>query len=709
LTPLSQFSSNQPVQEVKENPTDLVRFVSNCVQESERNRNRFALFTGSWKQDADKCDELYNGQLYKNHGGQPHECKPDDYAYYVDFDCTLLRQFSWKAQIRSVDNGENQDAKQSLDAISWTRLLEECFRRSNYDDTEKDMLILRGCHGIGIYEFQPIEEEGLPWPSHETFHPKYFGISPGASNPSNAFYCFRREPVPLAELKAKFPNKAKELKGDPDITIENTNGSQDKSGMSTYFPNISNGVTVLGDYISELFSSDNKVYQTWLTKFYFRDPQTIFIEDEAKLKEWMDFNPGFGAEQFKKKTFQSYAMKLQNEGKLEVKKYPFGRLLLTANKTLLMDVPNPYYKIPFIPTKCYRRAKETWAKGVIHKVREPIKNKMLVDSGCAKHVTTRLDPPYYATGNGPNIQKLSKIPAKNNTVTYLGTTGEVKAFPSQLVLPSDVLNLANYRKNQAETTAGLEAVLGGVNQTGTYSGQQFEKQLEQALGKVAPRYLELVNSRNELGEFYFWFIRNYMTDERKFDFMTAGEEQEYKQIIINQMRMVGDTAQITNDVTQGNFQYYIEIGLNKPLTKAESARQVDLAAERIAPFDPQLAVKIQLENMDFPGKYEILKQFKESVAAMGVKQANENAQKLMIEKAKLAAQQNKDERTLDVAEVEATSKLQESNSWQLTNLLTGLKNAGFEIPVNVLNQILMEVGIVAQKATQEVQGDAPGQ
>lgn len=707
--PSYQFSSNQPVQEVKDDPEKLVKFVSNCVQESERNRNRFALMTGSWKQDADKCDELYNGNLYKNHKGQPHECKPDDYAYYVDFDSALLRQFSWKAQIRSVDDGENQDPKQALDAISWTRLLEECFRRNDYDDIEEDMLLLRGCHGIGVYEFQPYEEDGLPWPCHETFHPKYFGISPGASNPKNAFYCFRREPVPLAELKAKFPNKAKELKGDPDITIESQNPGQETTGMSTYFPNIASGIQVVGDYVSELFSQDNKVYQAWLTKFYFRDPKTIFIESDEQLKEWMDFNPGFGAEQFKKKTYQAYSMRITNEGKIEVKKYPFGRLLLIANKTLLLDVPNPYYKIPFIVTKCYRRPKELWAKGTIHKIREPIKNKMLVDSGCAKHAVTRLDPPYYATGNGPNIQKLTKIPAKNNTVTFLGTVGEVKPFPSSLIAPKDVLDLATYRRNQAETTAGLEAVLGGVNQTGTYSGQQFEKQLEQAMGKVAPRYRELVKTRHELGEFYFWFIRNYMTDERKFDFMTPGEEQEYKQIIINQMVMKESVPTTMNDVTQGNFQYYIEIGLNKPMTKAESARQIDLAAQKVHEVDPLLALQITLENMDFPGKFEIVKKFKESVAKMGEKQARETAQKFALEKMKLDLAKNEKERKLDIEEVKAGAAVQESVSWVLSNLLTGLQKAGFTIPEPVLNSVLQELNLTAQKTGQGIVGDAEGE
>jgi hypothetical protein len=706
------FSDNQPVELVKsEDPKKVLEFVNKCISESNKHRNKFAILTGSYDRDTDKCDQLYQGLLYSERQKRKYECKPDDYAYYVDFNATLLRQFDYQETVKAVDEGESHTPEEALDSLSMTRLLKYCHKRNLSDEKEEDMLRFMGTHGNGIYEFQPQEVDGLAWPGHDTFHPKYFGISPGASDVDDAFFCFKRIPVPVAELKLAFKEHASQIQADKEISADDsTNRTNDGSAVDHVFSAIGNGARILANMASGDYLSEPPGNLAWLTKFYFRDAQIIKITTEEELDAWMEMNPAFGGDYFRQKARDGYLRKLTEsmmEGGIEVKKFPFGRRIMTVNKIILEDVANPYPWSPFVNVKCYRRPKEAWAKGIVHKVREPIQNKQMLMAGAAANSDYRLRASYTATGN-PSLANLKKIPMEPNTLTYLGQVGsKIEAVPVPPVAPQDIVNLSEVRRRDAEMTAGLESSLGGVNQTGTYSGVQYEKQLEQAIGKVAPRYRELTRGRQKIGEMYLWFIQNYMTDERKLDFLTQGEERALIQI--NQLKSVDGNPTVMNDVTKGKYNYFIEIGINRPRTTAERSRQAQEAAEIMQPFAPLLAVDLKLRSMDFPGKYELLEKFKAAVKTKEEQMAAQQQMQMQMEQKKLAIQANKNERELDVREIEAGAKAQEANSWQLMNLVKGLHDSGYEVPVDVLNAVLREVGLTANKMTQQIAGDKPGE
>ncbi len=705
------FTDNQPVQELKtEDPKKVVDFVDKCVAESNAHRNKFGILTGSYLRDADKCDQLYQGILYTERQKRKYECKPDDYAYYVDFDATLMRQFDYQENVKSVDEGETHTQKEALDSLSMTRLLKYCHKRNNSDEKEEDMLRFRGIHGNGIYEFQPSEEDGLPWPGHDTFHPKYFGISPGATDVSDAFYCFKKIPVPVSELKLAFPEFAEYIKPDPEISSNDGSGKTNDGSLVEHIFSALNGAKIMGNFTSDVYLNERPGNLTWLTKFYFRDAQTHTIQSEEALDAWIESNPGFGGQYFKQKAKEGYLRKLSEEmfnGGIEVKKYPFGRRIITCNKLKLEDVSNPYPWFPYVNVKCYRRPKEAWSKGVIHKIREPIQNKQLLLAGGAANIDQRNRPAYTGTGN-PKLAEMKKIPIEANSFTYLGQVGaKIEAIPVPPVVSQDVVTYAEMRRRDAEMSAGLESSLGGVNQSGTYSGVQYEKQLEQAMGKVAPRYRELTRGRQKIGEMYLWFIQNYMTDERKLDFLTEGEERSY--IAINQLQSVDGQPTITNDVTKGKYNYFIEIGINRPRTTAERSRQAQEAAEIMQPFAPLLAVKLKLNAMDFPGKYEMIEKFEIAVKTKEEQMAAQQQQQVQMAKAKMLQDQNKTERELDIKEVEAGAKVQEAGSWIMSNILDALNKQGYQVPLDVMNPILAEMGLAAKKTTQSVMGDKVGE
>ena len=661
--------------------------------------------TGSWLQDADKCEQLYVGILYTDRQKKRYECKPDEYAYYVDFNAWLMSQFDHKEQVRCVDDGEMADEKKKLDALAMTRILEYCNRRNRTDEKEQDNFRFLGIHGNSIDKFQPcVDDHGRAWPEYETFNPKFFGISPGATDIDNAVWCFYRRPVPIHELKTAFPDFAEDIKAESSISMDDAAPATSGNGVTATFSAIGNGVQVFGDFLKDAFFGNSVGQQAFLTEFYFKDPEMVDLEDEGMLRAWIDANPGFGTGIFKEKAFRGFA---QKGFPIHVKRYPHGRRILTACKLKLEDVANPYPWFPFDMTKCYRRPKEAWAKGVIHKVREPIQNEQMLMAGCAANVDYRQLSAYFATG-GAKVQEIKKIPTTPNTVTYLGPVGStLEPIPVPPVVTQDVMQLSESRRTAAERTGGLESIMGGSGQARVYTGVQQEKQVELAIGKVTPRYKEIKRTRQRRNDKFIWFIQNYMTDERLLEFLTTSEGQKY--LMINQMTSENGQPQIQNDVTVGNFQYYDESSENRPVTRAERNKQAQEAADIIAPFAPLLAAQLKLESMDIPGKYELLDKFKVALASKQEQEMRQQQFQMKLAADKQVIEKNKVERELDVKEINAGAAVMQADSWVFTNMLTGLKDAGFEIPAPVLNSILTQVGITVNKVAEETAGDAVGE
>lgn len=682
------FSDGQAVDSSisKADDKKLVQIVDRCVRESELHRNHYAIMTGSYLQDAHKCKELYDGVLYTRRKKKPHECKADLYAYYVDFNAQLMEQFDWKDYVRWIteEDGQEMNAEHALDAKSMTMLLKYCLDKASYKEKEEDMLRFAGIFGNGIYKFQPYEDSGQCWPGIEVIDTRFIGVSPGASSFQDAVYSYFRRPVPTSELKTSYPDKAKDILPDKEVTFdaEKTTSFNDLNvsmGLGASWAN------VVGSAMRDIITGGEKTFeQTNLTELYYKDPEIIKITTGEELTAWIESNPGFGSEYTKSNIKDEYLKKMQ-AGPIDVKKYPFGRVLVTASNVLLDDYPNPYPFIPFDNTKCYRRPKEFWAKGIIHKIREPIQNLHLVTSGLAANIDNRLRPSYYMSGaTGAEVQKLKRVPTDSNTLVDLGPgNGKIDAIPVPNIAPPDVTAVAEMRRRDAEMTAGLEGVLAGVNQTGTYSGIQFEKQLEQAMGKVAPRYREVTRTRESVGEKFIWYIQNYLTDNRKIDMLDENE----KQILMEINRQKAENASIETfaDVTKGKYKFHIEAGINRPTTKQERASNVQAAAEIVGQVDPYLAAKMQLISMDIPGKWEWIREFEQSVEKA---RTNKEQGEQLEQKMKVAMQQKQaemQEREMRNKEMQTES----AGTKQVADIVQGFAKVGYPMPEEIVRQVIM--------------------
>ena len=683
--PQETFTDNQSVNPAfsTADDTKLLKLIADCVSASESYRNQFAVMTDSWIQDATKYEALYNGKLYDKRQKMSYECKEDIYRDMVDFNASLLSQFEFKEEILQVGKEDN-----SLDADLFMRFIEFSDNENDASAKEEDLLKIEGQMGIGIYKFKPFEQDGYWWPGAEVVDPRQCGISPGASSIKDAVYFYWRRPVPTSELKEKFPDVADSIKPDAELT--------DMEGK----PNGSRGIISV-EYLAtggiqnmmNMFQGLNRSpkLQTMMTEFYYKDPEVITISSQEELMAWFASNPGFGTEKYSSVTLKQFELKL-GDGPIKVKKFPFGRMILSTKDVKLDDTANPYYRIPFFSSKCYSRPKTFWAKGVCEVIREPVQNYHLLMASLAMNLDYLLRPAYQESGVKGNESKAKVITTQPNSM--MSTSGEIKPIPVPSAQPSGVIELAEIRRRNWENTSGLNSVSAGVNPVGNYSGAQLEKLIEGAMGKVAPRLRELNRCRKELGEMKLWFSQNYCTDERKINFMT---DEEIQEVTVNQYTMNGGAPTIQNDMAVGCYKYVVDVDVKRPVTQAARNEQYINLSKIFAPYAPAEAGTIQIESMNIPNKRQYIKQFQQAVAQKQQSELQIKQQQLQIQQKQAEMQNEAQHRKMDIEEIKAGASAEESASWVIANL----SKAGIPLTPEFLNQLNVQSASMTQMAMEK--------
>ncbi len=700
------FTDNQVVEDPQatESPKKVLEFVKDAVASSEVYRNKFSVMAESmsWLEDANKYEDLYNGHLYTKRKKFSYECKEDIYAEAVDFNATLLTQFDLDDYIKQVT-----DEDESLDGEIITRILNWCWGELNDGKSkEEDMLRISGQMGVGPYVFQPMEsEDGYLWPGHEVVDPRQIFISPGATGPKDAVYMGRKRPVPTYELRQKFPQFKDSIK--PDKDISDFSARQTGNDGSVQVLGLGTAAQLGMNKLLSLLSGKEASVQTMLTEMFYRDPEIMTLKSNEEVMAWVAGNPGFGSQFFQAKTISQYQKRLLDNPKgLKVKKFPFGKKILVTRDVVLTNVPNPFPFFPYPTTKCYRRPKTYWAKGVEEKIRESAQNEQMISAGLAANIDFRNRSSYYCkTSQTVNVKK---VPTEPNELLII--PGDIQPIPVPPVATQDVMGLINYRAMRREQVAGLPGILGGINPTGNYSGTQTNQLMEAAMGKVAPRFRDFVRCKKDLMGMYLWFFQNYCTDERVLEFMSQGEKL---MVQLNQLQMQGDgpAAQpvILNDVTKGNYVYMVDTDVNQPATPSQKFTQIQAAAKVIAPISPITAIKWQLEALPVKNKFKYIAEFEQAMNQQQEIQGRQQQMDASIRQMQLEMARNKQERELDTKEIIAGAKSQESLAWVIQALIkatTDAQLAGVALPPQLMN----EIQVLASRTSQEVsQAETIGQ
>jgi len=686
-----QFTDNQAVDPAISDASDkdLLKLISQSISTSDIYRNQFAIMSDSWAQDAGKYEALYNGKLYDKRQKMSYECKEDIYRDLVDFNSTLLNQYEYSEFIQQI--GEQP---YSISADLFGKFLEYADNLDDAQQKEEDCTKLSGQMGVGIYKFKPFQCEGYWWPGVEVVDPRQVFISPGASSFKDAVFCGWKRPVPTSELKAKFPDKAKAIK--PDASISDADYKSQGNGGGIISVQYLNGIQNFANNVVGMFDKSPKL-QTMLTEFYYMDPQTQEITSDAALMVWVASNPGFGTAKFSQCVIDAYRKQMSdsmNSGtKLTVKKYPFGRMILSTNDLVLNDVANPYYRFPFFEQKCFARPKAFWAKGVCEVVREPVQNYHLLMASLAMNLDYNLRPVYQEISlRGDAGGKLKQIATQPNSI--MQTNGEIKPIATGPIAPAGVLEVAGIRKQNWENTSGLNSVLGGVNPTGNYSSLQLENLKDGALGKVTPRLRQKNRCLKQLGEMKLWFVQNFCCDEREIYFM---DKDQMEEAVVNRYTVDGGKPVTQNDVTIGKYKYVIDIDVKKPVSQATRAAQYADIAKIFAQISPVESFRLQLQAMDIPGKEQIIARFEAAVQQKTQMEAQQKQAQIQVQQQQIASNHANMERKLDIEEIKAGASVQEAVAWIIVNM----QKAG----LGVTPEVMSELANVAQQ-TNAVSGAA---
>ena len=574
-----------PISTTKD-PKRLVKLINDCIKESDSHKVKFG-----YNSKVEKFDQLYKNKLYDG-ADQGHLCfesRANYYRKWVDGMANVLTREPLSDAVLRRDQETS-----SISADVFKRIIEYVHYYNQRDLKEYDWCIHAGKYGNGIMHvyYNPEADDFQGLPCYEPINPRNIGISPGAKNFDEAVWVFFKRPVSTASLKQAYPDL--DLKPDADIS----GGSlmnQKESGKFKFFLTDPNNSAFMGFTTGGTKLAGNKKgkNQTWLTTFYYYDPEKLDLTDETELQKWIDDNPGFGNSKNKKTIFE----KLKSQLPTTVKLYPFGRKIQKAGDFILEDDPSPYPFLPLINLSMYPDPDEFWAEGIISLIREPVRNIHLISSGLAANSDFVNRPPFWTTSKRwDNNQSFAMEP---NQMVPLepGATIQPLAIPAS---NERQMELINFRINEIESITGLrESLFGAMPRAGAPSGVQLDKLQDAGMGAVLPISRRFTQARKELGERIFWMIQNYMTAPRKMLFINKDENPPQPQN--TQINQPGQDDTFMNDVMEGDWEYYVDETAGRPFSQAARFQQMEAAAKAMEKLLPAEAIKLLLQATGMPG------------------------------------------------------------------------------------------------------------
>lgn len=622
-----------------DDPKRLVKLINDCVRESDASKVKFGYFS-----KVETYDKLYRNKLYDgaDQGHMYFESRANYYRKWVDGMANVLTREQLSDTVLRRDGDPV-----SITAEIFTRIIEYVHYYNDRDAKEFDWAIYAGKYGNGFMHvyYNPEADDNQGLPVYEPINPRYIGVSPGAKSLDDAQWVFYKRPVATASLKQAYPDL--DITPDADISGGSLMNAKE-SGKFKFFLTDPNNSAFMGFTTGGTKLSGNKKgkNQSWLTTFYYKDPEKKDLTTEEDLRQWIEDNPGFGNKNEK----ENHLKKLIGQLPMTVALYPFGRKIQKSGEYILEDDPNPYPFLPFVNFSMYPDPDEVWAEGLISLIREPVRNIHLASSSMAANVDFRNRPPFWTTSKRwDNNQSFALDP---NQVIPLEQGAVIQPLAIPPVAARDVLDLIHFRISEIESVTGLrESLFGAMPRTGAPSGVQLDKLQDASMGALLPIFRRFTSSRKEVGQRIFWMIRNHMTAPRKMAFINQSENPPQAQPMgINQP---GPNNTFINDVMSGDWEYYVDETTGRPFSQAARFGQMEAAAKAMEKFAPAESAKLLLEATKLPGWTKYSKMIDERYKMqmdMGITNAERDRQLKEFEKINKA---QSDARKAEAMEVKA--------------------------------------------------------
>lgn len=623
-------------QQYAETPTDdrdrTKRLLESFLSEASSYKAQFG-----YPSEKDKWLGKYRGgsNLYENKNKLPHQFRSNDFKSQVDKNATLLTSIEPSYDILKKDMEEG-----GIEAEMMERIVKDVLKKNDSDEMEWNVLLWSGVKGTGIerWEWNPQGECG-GFPAGESIDPGQCYINPGALSISKCKYFIYKRPVPTDELKQMFPEFSETIKPDPEISYKTGTGTGG-SGYEWYSGADNAKIT----FDSNSNTNLGKVNQTMLAEVYFMDPIEIELKSVEELGDWVRTNPGFygRSEDLKAKAFNEL-----NDGIFpkKVKQFPFGRKLYYACGVVLEDYPNPYCRVPFFEYHESPDACSFWGPGIIEKIWEVTSAKHITTVDMVRNARFRANPPYWSYGFDLQDGKVMKLKGGQHVKAKFPNSS-ISPFPIPDIAPNDLLSAVGYLDQAVTTITGIHPILFGQRESGVYSGTFADKLQDAAMLGMKPKFVRLNKMRTERAKFIIWLIQAYMTNQRKFYYLNEAEEMELMEL--NQQQAtpngIGYQTVPTSNLSLGYFDPVVEIGIDRPLSKAEQSREALEVAQLIQPFDPLGAAIMAVEAHRLPGKRRIIRDMKKNYAAMQKAQAEQMQKQEQMQMAVTAKQVELEER-----------------------------------------------------------------
>lgn len=278
-----------------------------------------------------------------------------------------------------------------------------------------------------------------------------------------------------------------------------------------------------------------------------------------------------------------------------VKAYPYGRLLIVANGTLLVDMANPYWhgEFPYIFYPCGLRDK-ILSYGPAEPMLRIAEKMNQLDKDMMSNLRVAMNSPWVIDRHAFDTpKKFNMLTREPGLILPVATGARVERLQAG-ELPQSVFVFIDHLKKIFDDVVGVSGINRGDLQKGAQLAADAVSQLQQAsLARMRMQARRTETGLKFLGHLMQWNIRQFYDSDFQVAMQKPGSEDKV---------LVGWSVP---EAHKGEYSFNIEVGSSLPGSKeAGSALIMTLFEKGLLPRDWALRL------MEMPGAEKIIEDIK---------------------------------------------------------------------------------------------------
>lgn len=407
----------------------------------------------------------------------------------------------------------------------------------------------------------------------KSIDPRNCNFDPYCRNMYDQRYFIVEEVMDLSEVRRRYPDKVVELESEYSL-------SRIESGK-----NLTNGLEV--SPLNEEFKIGSRervcLLECWLKSDQMVDEPVIDPQTQLPLQN----EDG------------SYITK-------SVKKYPYGRLLIVANKTLLVDMANPYTghcQIPYVFFKA-RKTKRLLSWGDVEPLLRLQGKLNQLHKDAIRNLRVGMNSPWIIDRHAfDSPKKFNMLTQDPGLILPVASGARVERIPPS-ELPNALFGFMAYLKSIFDDVLGIQPILRGQLEKGSQLSADAVTQLQAsstARIKLKSRFLE--SSLQRLGHLLQWNIRQFYDSDVKIEIPKPDGNGT-------------ETIMWSDEAAHGEYTIKIEAGSSLPGAKESGANlMMTLWKNKL------ISRRYALNGMKLPGadkEADNMEKYEKELASLGM-------------------------------------------------------------------------------------------